>query len=318
MNCCCGKLPGTRPPYCSLLLCCSSSSDDDPEMLDTCNIIGCHHHRVKHGMPTATCTCSAGAPSGTTICKRRSTAIALGTAIISSHGATHVLVAADELLELRLAQRWPAAVPALDVDAVPVRLEVLPLLRLTGEHPGTGVYAASHAAAADRSCSCRTVGARLCRLRCSCRASRPAQAQASSMCQVTTMLETGSTALLWRVKHMRRHLVAGGCCASSAAAAACDAAPTGFRASKKLSGKLYKLPSSVGIARLSKAVVGLSAHSYMPLIHFDLQLVSSIERWQHTACTYNRAGSCSCGSTVAERSSAAACACIKHNAVATC
>ena len=69
------------------------------------------------------------------------------------------------------------------------------------------------------------------------------------------------------VKHTRRHLVAGGCCTSAAAAAACDAAPTGFRASKKLSGKLYRLPRSAGIAKLSKAVVGVNAHSYMLMIH---------------------------------------------------
>ena len=169
-KCCCGRLPGTRPPSCSLLLCCSSSSDEDPEMLDTYNIIGFHYCRVMHDGSRATCTYHASDPAAAPK-PAYSNRLQLQSALqarTATRRATHVLVAAYELLELRLAQGWPAAVPALDVDAVPVRLEVLPLLRLTGEHPGASVYAARHAAAADRSCSCRTIGACLCWLCRSC------------------------------------------------------------------------------------------------------------------------------------------------------
>lgn len=83
--------------------------------------------------------------------------------------ATHVLVAADQLLKLLLGQWRAAAVAALDVDAVPVRLEVLPLLRLAGEAAGLGVQPARHAAAGDRCGSCRCIATRLPRLRCGCR-----------------------------------------------------------------------------------------------------------------------------------------------------
>ena len=67
--------------------------------------------------------------------------------------------------------------PALHIDAVPIRLEVLPLLRLAGERPRVAIQAARHAAARKCCCISRAIKVQPCWLRFSCWTGHPAQSK---------------------------------------------------------------------------------------------------------------------------------------------